>query len=262
MPTSFNLYQSYRLHYERMSNLPPDWEAAERGPEAFALDNPWFVAFVNRPWLPSDKKAKILDLGCGWGHQLLALWHAGYHRIEGVDLVAEQVETCNEGAAGRFQVHCIGGIEVLSDKIDVYDLVILNDVIEHVPVPEAVPLLRAVFQALVPGGCVVLRTPNMSTILAMYSRYIDLTHLTGYTEFSIQQLLDQAGFEDHCFVPDNYGINRQSWRPWIPWRGLGIRCFLNRCLHRIVYWLREQGNTPAIFDYNLEVYSHKPSESK
>ena len=150
----------------------------------------------------------------------------------------------------------------MSDKIDVYDLVILNDVIEHVPVPEAVPLLRAVFQSLVPGGSVVLRTPNMSTILAMYSRYIDLTHLTGYTEFSIQQLLDQAGFEDHCFVPDNYGINRQSWRPWIPWRGLGIRCFLNTCLHRFVYWLREQGNTPAIFDYNLEVYSHKPSESK
>ena len=69
---------NYESHYARLNGTKPDWDLAEQKPEKYAC---------RKPWLPERKDARILDFGCGWGHQLLALWCAGYTNIEGVELV-------------------------------------------------------------------------------------------------------------------------------------------------------------------------------
>lgn len=239
---------SYKMHYERMRNRLPDWDAADRNPALFAC---------RRPWLPKDRGARILDLGSGWGNQLLALHAAGYRNIEGVEQDAGMVEIAKRSAAGRIQFHLGEGKEFLANKAESYDLIIVNDVIEHVPVSHASPMIRGIYAALTPGGTVVLRTPNMASVLSAYSRYLDVTHVTGYTEFSIQQILDEGGFIDHQFVQDDWGWRPSTWRPWAPWRGLGVRGAVNHSLHKALYWLRAMQPQPTRFGCNIEVYSRK-----
>jgi len=43
--------------------------------------------------LPEDKKAKIIDLGCGNGGFVYWLQQIGYQNAEGIDISAEQIET-------------------------------------------------------------------------------------------------------------------------------------------------------------------------
>lgn len=248
---SANGFKDYALQYERMHNQKPDWDLAEKEPEQFACD---------KPWLPHRRDVRILDFGCGWGNQLLSLWSAGYRNIEGVELAREQAEIAARCARNRVKIVCQDGRELLAREKGSYDLIIINDVLEHIPRDEALSLLSSARDAVVPGGTVVIRVPNMANILAAYSRYLDVTHLTGYTEFSVMQLLDQAGFHDHRFVPDRWGWSPLSWRPWIPWRGLAIRACTNHLVHRFFYWLRGLTPKPTVFHANLEVYSRKRSQ--
>ena len=46
------------------------------------------------------------------------------------------------------------------------------------------------------GGILIIRTPNMANILGIYSKYIDITHYYCYTQYSLTQILDEAGFDD------------------------------------------------------------------
>ena len=43
--------------------------------------------------MPEDKKAKIIDLGCGNGGFVYWLQQIGYQNAEGIDISAEQIET-------------------------------------------------------------------------------------------------------------------------------------------------------------------------
>lgn len=242
-----NNFGKYEGHYARMGNTPPNWDIAEETPEKYAC---------TRPWLPSHADARILDFGCGWGKQLLELWCAGYKNIEGVEMVKGQAQICLEQVKGRVPVTCMDGREYLADKNCAYDLIILNDVLEHVPASEAMGLLKTLNIALRSGGTLVIRVPNMANIFASYSRYLDITHVAGYTEYSLMQLLDQADFVDHRMVLPIFGVHLRQWRPWAPWRGLSLRPRIDQLLHKFLYWLR--GHTkPSCYDHNIEIYTHK-----
>jgi 2-polyprenyl-3-methyl-5-hydroxy-6-metoxy-1,4-benzoquinol methylase len=242
-------FDKYFLHYQRMRNEPCDWADADRDPTRFA---------ARRPWLPAGKEARILDFGCGWGHQLRSLWCAGYKNLEGVELVPEQADATRTGCGGRIPVTCADGAAYLADKERTYELIILNDVLEHIPLQQSANVLAAIYRGLVPGGTLVIRVPNMSNVLAPYSRYMDITHVVGFTEFSLMQVLDQAGFVDHAFLPDDYEWSVRNWRPWVPWRNLALRGRLNILLHKVLYQLRSQTPAASKFAYNLECYSKRP----
>jgi 2-polyprenyl-3-methyl-5-hydroxy-6-metoxy-1,4-benzoquinol methylase len=248
---SNNAFRGYDMHYARMRNTVPDWEAAIKRPE---------ISASRKPWLPSRKDASILDFGCGWGHQLLSLWCAGYRNLEGVELSPEQARIAQCSSANRIPIACIDGRLFLRDRLRHYDCIILNDVLEHIPPTEAILLLDSVRLALKSGGQVVVRVPNMSSLLATYSRYMDITHVTGYTEWSLMQLLDLTGFTEHRLVEVPTPWLTPSFRPWAPWRGLGLRHRANLAIHRILYRLRCQHPMPKCVEYNLEIYSRKQAD--
>ena len=242
-----NSFDAYHQHYARMGNREPDWEAAARSPQEYAC---------RKPWLPPDKAARILDFGCGWGHQLLGLWCAGYTNLEGVELVAEQAAVARRCSQERVPIACGDGREYLADKENAYDLIVLNDVFEHIPPPEALELLACLKAPLRPGGTLALRVPNMANLFAAYSRYMDISHVTGYTEQSLMQVLDQAGFVEHCLVLPSWPI---AWR-----RGaLGTLARTeaplraDHWLHKLLYWLRGIGQ-PQCYSLNVEIFSRKP----
>jgi 2-polyprenyl-3-methyl-5-hydroxy-6-metoxy-1,4-benzoquinol methylase len=242
-------YQQYSSHYARTGHREPDWGGADHGPKGLAP----------RPeWLPLDRNARILDVGCGWGALLHSLWRAGYRRLEGVDISPEQAAIGNRAAKGRVHIHCGDGREFLSRQRARYDLIIMVSVIEHIPAAEVVPFLNEARLALVPGGRIVLFAPNMANLTSAWIQCSDITHVTGFTELSIQQALDQAGFEAHCLVRQN-ARDLSKWSIWSPWRGLGLGQRVNDVLHRAAYGITGQFPRPTCFAANLEVYSHRPS---
>lgn len=242
-----NVFAQYDAHYQAMGNTVPDWDGAERRAAAFAC---------RKPWLPSNRDARVLDFGCGWGGHLLALWCAGYRNVEGVEISPEQAAAARAAAGGRVPIAQGDGREYLDGRDGRYDVIILNDVIEHVAPPECLPLLRRVYRALRPAGRIVVRTPNMASLLAAYSRYIDVTHVTGFTEPGLVQVLTLAGFTRPRFVSD-YQIDWRAWRPWSPLKHTGVSTFLNRLVHHALYTLRMQAPRPTRFGYNLEVYAER-----
>jgi 2-polyprenyl-3-methyl-5-hydroxy-6-metoxy-1,4-benzoquinol methylase len=242
--------QGYYKFFAGLGNKPPNWSLGEVRPKDFACTG---------PWLPSRKDVRILDFGCGLGHMMFSMWCAGYRNIEGVEIDRGQFEIATQSAGGRCKFNLADGFEFLSQRIEEYDLVVVCDVIQHFDKERVRQLLALISQCLRPGGTVFIRTPNMASVLAGYSRYLDFENNTGFTEFSLAYVLAEAGFRGVSFVADNTGWYPSQWRPWAPLRGLGVRWLLNRILHSILYGVRTQFPHPTRYGYNLEVYASKAS---
>jgi SAM-dependent methyltransferase len=246
MPQELNC--PYTNHYARMGNVLPDWEAPAPV---------WRLDPNQMQWLPADRDARILDAGCGWGFLLCALWRAGYRNLVGLDMDSGQVKSARSASAGRIPIHCSRAATFLWDSPAAYDAILLMDVIEHVPSGDSADLLAAIYSALRPGGRLVVRTPNMASLAASYSRYMDVTHVAGFTEWSLVQLLESAGFGRIALTEDDRGWNSRQWRPWAPLRGLAVRSLLNYLFHRLIYAARAQQPLPTRFGFNLEAVAWK-----
>src|SRR4051812_26948710 len=74
-------------------------------------------------FLPRDRGASILDLGCGLGHFLSYLHKAGYRRYLGVDASAQLMEHCRKQGFNVVQGDLI---EYVASTRERYDLVVLE----------------------------------------------------------------------------------------------------------------------------------------
>lgn len=118
----------------------------------------------------------------------------GYRAIEGVDLGAEQVRNCKE--LGLTAEQTTDSAEYLSARRHQFDVITMHHIIEHVEPSLGLDLLRAAHSALRPGGRVIVQTPNMNATSSNFSRYIELTHVTGFTDSSLAEALQLAGFSN------------------------------------------------------------------
>lgn len=151
------------------------------------------------PHLPPDKGAPILDVGCGWGQFLWWLREKGYAAARGIDVGLEQERHCRSIG---LDVECVADSKkFLLDHPGRFELIGLHHVIEHMPVEQGVEVLRAARAALRDGGRIIVQTPNMSSVSAGYTRHIEITHVTGYSETSLHEALSLAGFR----VTDLFG---------------------------------------------------------
>lgn len=153
-------------------------------------------------FLPADKMAPIIDIGCGTGHFLYYLKKKGYTDFLGIDISAGQVEFCRNNITPNVELADAFGF--LTDKINVYSVISANDVIEHIPKEKNILFLKLIYQALMPDGILLLKLPNMSNPFALDSRYRDFTHECGFTEKSIYQILYAAGFRDIKVYPSKF----------------------------------------------------------
>ncbi len=158
--------------------------------------------------LPADRNAAILEIGPGFGEFLeLLIADLGYRNVRGVDLSPEVAAYCNQLFPGS-----VTAVEDTTTYLEghrgQFRCIVMFHVIEHVAKHQAIPLLRAVRQAMEPGGVLLLETPNMANpFLGLSLRYADFTHEVGYTETSIHHVLQAAGFDDIMFFEATLPIN-------------------------------------------------------
>lgn len=145
-------------------------------------------------YLPKNKNAKILDIGSGMGQFLWYLKKKGYQNFLGIDISKECVDFCLQKVTKK--VKLIGDLKkFLSNNKNAFDLIVMNDVLEHLPKKEIVLILEKIYLALKKDGVLFIKTPNAASLTAITLRYQDFTHEISFTEYSLNQVLRIAGFE-------------------------------------------------------------------
>lgn len=147
-----------------------------------------------KPFMPTDKAARILDIGCGKGFFLYHLAKQGYTNYYGIDADSSSIEhtkkhiteLCEHNLAEDF----------VSLRKDFYDMIIMNEVLEHIPKESIIPLLRIIFESLKMKGTLICYVPNMENPFTSYTRYHDFTHTIGFTQNSLTMVLKTAGFSN------------------------------------------------------------------
>jgi len=137
----------------------------------------------------------VADVGAGYGWQAEALVMnlgaavASYSYLEPDDLAADAVLARNLNLARR-------RIDSLPSGAN-YDLVFLNQVLEHVARPNE--LLRTVFEALAPGGHIYVETPHRDDHL----KPDVFPHMLFFSKDALARLIRQSGFE--LLVVEEFG---------------------------------------------------------
>ncbi|MGO9061825.1 MAG: class I SAM-dependent methyltransferase [Candidatus Binataceae bacterium] len=223
------LYGSYRAtHYGAVN--PGDSASLSAASESYDL--------LFGKHLPSNRNVRLLDLGCGSGFLLEYLLRSGYSQAEGIDLSNDQVEYCKKR---RLPVQRAEALEFLSDNRG-WDLIISTDVIEHLRKNEVVAFLFAIRDALKPGGQVIIRTGNASSIYGPIARWCDFTHEVFFTERSLRQVLLACGFAN---VTVSDSVAQFGLRPKRLGRWLGLKVF--RALLRAAFLLEVGVDSPHLF---------------
>lgn len=143
------------------------------------------------PHLPIRREVAIVDLGCGQGQLVRQLLRHGYRNSRGIDISPEQVQLAH--AAGITQVEL--GDYRKGFRGNSLDVVIATDFFEHLTKVEVLEALDRVYDALRPGGILVLRVPNSVSPFSGNYRYGDITHETSFTARSLRQIGAAARFE-------------------------------------------------------------------
>jgi 2-polyprenyl-3-methyl-5-hydroxy-6-metoxy-1,4-benzoquinol methylase len=193
------------------------------------------------PWLPGERSAMILDVGCGEGALLAFLRTRGFQNLHGFDISPENVTLCHQ--LGLEFVEQFDALRIGQWKgSDSYDAIYVMDLIEHLPKEVAAEFVEQTRRRLRPGGFLVLQSPNMGCVFGNYHRHYDLSHRFALTEKTAIDLLMIAGFP----------LSKIELRPcWNATTNLGyLRELYLRLLHRMIF-LAEDSSRPRIPSKNL-----------
>ncbi len=196
--------------------------------------------------LPEDSGAHILEIGCGAGQLLYYMKDKGYLNIEGVDIGNDQVEMVRKMGIKSEQISSIA--EYLKDRQSAYDLIIMNQVIEHIPKSELLDVMHVIYDALKVGGRFIFATPNMACLSGLFQRNIDFTHETGFTERNAYQVMRVSGFKDIKISGDRVRFKPRPKR--ILWWAL------NRMWYAIlgfIYYIERGSDRPKVLSKELIV---------
>ncbi len=121
------------------------------------------------------RKAKIVDIGCGYGYLAYLLSFTSHERqILGIDYDAEKIELANHCISKNDRV-TFKAADASTCEFDKCDVFILNDMLHYMPEENQKELLRRCLSALNERGVVMIRDADKD---------LDKRHLgTRYTEF-------------------------------------------------------------------------------
>lgn len=149
-----------------------------------------YLAFLANPSTPVS--GDVLDIGCGRGEWLKLLRESGYPGV-GIDSNKLMIARCQ--AAG-LRVESADAVEYLTSvPCTSLRAVTAFHVVEHLMVSTLTNLLREAYRALLPGGLLLLETPNPSNLIVGSSTfYIDPTHRRPLPHDLLDFLIKGAGF--------------------------------------------------------------------
>jgi SAM-dependent methyltransferase len=168
-----------RAVFDRMAELDQDhwWFLARRR---------ILKALIQRVVRPPDR-ARILEVGCGTGHNLAMLKEFG--RVEASELDRCARALANKRLPGKVKEAKLPDLSMF--ERNGYDLIALLDVLEHVP--DDLGSLRAIHRRLKPGGGLLMTVPANPWMWSAHDAAHH--HFRRYTKKQLQELFLRSGLE-------------------------------------------------------------------
>lgn len=194
------LYDNY--HEELLSQS----KSQQLDLKIFDLTTRKFKWNYDRFFVDLPKDAKILDFGCGIGQFLFYLKKEGFKNITGIDISKSQIDIARQLQPDIDFRYFLDTVEFLRKNKNTYNIIVINDVIEHFDKKEIISFLKVIFQSLKFEGIVIIKTINSAYPLSNAARYLDFTHTVSFHEKSLTQLLRHVGFTDIFCYQEEIGI--------------------------------------------------------
>lgn len=189
------------------------------GPYEPVVSDIWRAMFVDvsdwtrvvTSWSPTPRR--ILEVGCGEGYSTARLVEA-YPGIplDAID-IAGNIGRLYDGPAGAANFRIAYVEDIAIEAPAAYDLVVLSDVLHHVPAAQRRSLLEAIRAVLAPGGSLAFKDWHRAPIKPIHwAVYASDRYLTG----------DRVAYlrreEARALLADVFGIDNitaeASIRPW------------------------------------------------
>jgi 2-polyprenyl-3-methyl-5-hydroxy-6-metoxy-1,4-benzoquinol methylase len=186
-----------------------------------------------RGYFPEDRGAAVLDIGVGRGEMLSCMKRWGYQEL-GVDISPSAVAHC-----GKLGLRCELTDDTaawLGSRPGRFQAITCFDVLEHVPREHTLAFLTAIRAALADGGVALIQVPNLQSPFGYLHHFNDFTHVVGFVEHSLAQVLKASGFTDFSIR----GFEESYRRGFKAAVRRGLRAVYRRC----VRFLRRLNDNP------------------
>ena len=157
----------------------------------------------------------VLDLGCGEGSLCAELKAAGWNRVFGIDVSGARIARARRLHPGiAFEDGPLGRGSLAGAPLE---LAIMDNIIEHLPDPARV--LSEVHGRLLPGGRIVVITPNMAcgNFRLLGRRWTPElaphAHIFLFMRSSLSLLLERTGFAIEA--AGDFHTPGCGWRRWL-----------------------------------------------
>lgn len=151
------------------------------------------------PRMPQDRNARILVVSCGPGYLVNMLRKEGYAHVTGIDSDPEKV-----AHAVRRNLDCRAAraFEWLEGVEDEYDVILPEQELNHLTLDEQIEFLRLCRTALRTNGYVLVYGLNgANPLVGSENLAHNIDHFNTFTEHSLTQVLQLAGFESIRTLP-------------------------------------------------------------
>jgi 2-polyprenyl-3-methyl-5-hydroxy-6-metoxy-1,4-benzoquinol methylase len=149
-------------------------------------------------YLP-DKSASILIISCGPGYFVNLLVDQGYTNVLGIDSFPDKIEFARKR---NLPCRVERGVEFLQQNKNHFDVIICEQELNHLTKKEMLLFLGLCRESLKAGGTLLVYGLNgANPITAGENLAHNIDHYNTFTEYSLEQVLVHARFQDIKVIP-------------------------------------------------------------
>jgi nucleoside-diphosphate-sugar epimerase/2-polyprenyl-3-methyl-5-hydroxy-6-metoxy-1,4-benzoquinol methylase len=179
------------------------WEAPkdiEKGYDKFAK----FYKRNYWPHIPADRNSRTLVISCGTGYMVDLLQKEGYTNVLGIDSDAKKIDyAVKRGLNCRLE----NAFPYLRDNKECYDIIFAEQEINHLTKTEIIKFVKLCQKNLKPGGALLMHSLNgANPITGPEALAQNFEHYNTFTSYSLEQILESAGFDRIRIFPLNLYI--------------------------------------------------------
>ena len=196
-PVKEDFYKLYDLIYENKSEIKGYKRYFHYSKEVKLKKDPFrYLAFQESPYYGVWKTlkntinpgvTKVLEVGSGLGYLTYSLKKAGFDVI-GIDISEKVVAQASLEFGENYK--CLDIFEYAKNPPNLYDYIVLTEVIEHVPNP--IDFIRTLLSLLCENGKLIVSTPNKGLYAqrAIWGSDMPPVHLSWLSEKSMRVISD------------------------------------------------------------------------